>query len=100
MATDDEQRAWIENERLVRASTMPAARRPSGDDPEGKAGPSIQPLDVMLAAMRQAYAAGKVDEAAGIAKDAAPYTHGRAIPTDPERTATGGVSYNVTVRYI
>jgi hypothetical protein len=37
----------------------------------------ITPLEVMLHAMREHYGSGKFDEAAAIAKDAAPYMHPR-----------------------
>ncbi|NUJ81825.1 hypothetical protein HUN39_17710 [Methylocystis sp. FS] len=37
----------------------------------------LTPLEVMLHAMREAHAAGKLDEAHAYAKDAAPYMHAR-----------------------
>jgi hypothetical protein len=37
----------------------------------------LTPLEVMLLAMREAHAAGKLDEAHAYAKDAAPYMHAR-----------------------
>jgi len=44
---------------------------------EKAAGEGVLPLQVMLEAMRAHYAAGDLDRAAAIAKDAAPYQHPR-----------------------
>lgn len=37
----------------------------------------VLPLDVMLTAMREHYAAGRLDEAAKVAEKAAPYMHAK-----------------------
>jgi len=42
----------------------------------------VLPLQVMLEAMRQHYADGNLDRAAGLAKDAAPYCHPRLAPKE------------------
>src|SRR5262245_61202695 len=48
----------------------------------------VTPLEVMLAAMRQHYAAGNLDAAAEIARHAAPYVHPRLQAV--EHTGKGG----------
>ena len=42
----------------------------------------VLPLEVMLGVMREHYAAGRCDEAAAVAKDAAPYLHPRLSAVD------------------
>jgi hypothetical protein len=42
----------------------------------------VTPLEVMLGAMREAWAAGDKDAAANFAKDAAPYVHPRLAAVD------------------
>ena len=44
----------------------------------------ITPLEVMLVAMREAYAAGHIAAAAAFAKDAAPYMHPKLAAIAPE----------------
>src|SRR5262245_21589036 len=46
----------------------------------------ISPLEVMIQAMREHYEAGRLQEAAKVAKDAAPYMHPRlsAVAVDME----------------
>jgi hypothetical protein len=38
---------------------------------------SLTPLDIMLRAMREHFAAGRLEAAVAIAKEAAPYVHGK-----------------------
>jgi hypothetical protein len=42
----------------------------------------VTPLEVMLSAMREAYAKGNMEKAAFFAKDAAPYCHQRLAATE------------------
>lgn len=62
----------------------------------------ITPLEVMLAAMRTHYDAKRFDEAASIAKDAAPYMHPRLnstqIKAEVETESTHVVEFVVTTR--
>ena len=37
----------------------------------------LTPLDIMLRAMREHFAAGRIEAAVAIAKEAAPYVHGK-----------------------
>lgn len=48
----------------------------------------ITPLEVMLSAMRQAYQANNLKDAAGYAKDAAPYIHPRLSSVAMQANAT------------
>ncbi len=50
----------------------------------------IQPIEVMLHAMRLHFAAGEYDAAATIAKDAAPYCHPRLASLSHEHSGKGG----------
>jgi hypothetical protein len=60
-----------------------AGRKPGGQNRKTRAiadkaaTEGITPLEVMLEAMRAHHAANRLDEAAAIAKDAAPYMHPR-----------------------
>lgn len=49
---------------------------------EQAAAQGITPLEVMLEAMRQHYDAGRLDRAAFVAKDIAPYMHPKLISTE------------------
>ena len=68
----------------MRGGARPGAgRRPGGRNRKTReiadkaALEGITPLEVMLHAMRAHYDAGKLDDAATVAKDAAPYMHPR-----------------------
>jgi hypothetical protein len=50
----------------------------------------ITPLEVMLEAMRTHHAAGHLDKAAAVAKDAAPYMHARLAQIDQHMSGTLG----------
>lgn len=61
----------------------------------------ITPLDVMLEAMRGAYDAGDLKEAASFAKDAAPYVHAKLanVQADVDLAVTGRIE-TITRRII
>ncbi len=46
---------------------------------------AVSPLDVLLTLMREKWADGDKDEAASLAKAAAPYLHGKAPPAGPAK---------------
>lgn len=50
----------------------------------------ITPLEVMLAAMRHHFSESRLDAAAAIAKDAAPYMHPKLAPSAPKDAETDG----------
>ena len=50
----------------------------------------ITPLEVMLTAMRNAYDAGELKEAAMFAKDAAPYVHAKLANVQAEISGPNG----------
>lgn len=50
----------------------------------------ITPLEVMLTAMRSAFDAGELKEAASFAKDAAPYMHARLANVQAEVSGPNG----------
>jgi hypothetical protein len=73
---------------------MHGGKRPGAGRPKGSAtkktraianaaaAEGITPLEVMLEAMRAHHEAGRLDEAAAVAKDAAPYIHPRLASID------------------
>lgn len=52
------------------------------------ASPELSPLEVMIKVMRLHIAAARWDEAAAIAKDAAPYIHPRLAQIDARHSGT------------
>lgn len=60
----------------------------------------ITPLEVMLAAMRKAYDAGDMKEAATFAKDAAPYVHPRLAAVEHAGPGGGPVQHSIEVVFV
>ncbi len=61
---------------------------------ERVAAEGITPLEVMMKAMRAHYDKGELDQAASIAKDAAPYMHPRLTAVDAQVGATFSMPAN------
>lgn len=59
-----------------------SATRKTREIADRAAAGGIMPLEVMLNTMRAHYDAGRLDEAAAFAKDAAPYCHPRLSATE------------------
>ncbi len=60
----------------------------------------ITPLEVMLAAMRKAYDAEDMKEAATFAKDAAPYVHPRLAAVEHAGPGGGPVQHSIEVVFV
>ena len=88
---------------MPKGGKRPGAGRPIGaatkrtrEIADKAAAEGLMPLDVMLRAMREHADAERWDDAAAIAKDAAPYLHPRLATVDHQ----GKIEASVTVRVI
>lgn len=67
---------------------------------EEAAASGVTPLEVMLSAMRQSYAEGKMKDAASFAKDAAPYIHPRLATIEHGGPGGGPINHSIEVVFV
>lgn len=83
-----------------RAGTKTAKTKRRIEFAEEAAKNGVTPLEVMLSAMRQAYQAKNMKEAAGFAKDAAPYVHPRLNAVEHAGPGGGPIQHSVEVVFV
>lgn len=95
---------------MARGGKRPGAGRKAGQQTEATkrrlaysaeaASAGVMPLEVMLSAMRQAYDAGDMKEAATFAKDAAPYLHPRLAAVENSGPGGGPINHSIEVMFV
>lgn len=95
---------------MARGGTRPGAGRRAGtkapttkrrlEFSEEATKNGVTPLEVMLSAMRQAYKSNNMKDAAGYAKDAAPYVHPRLNAIEHAGPGGGPIQHSVEVVFV